>query len=107
MTSVGEPSCHRDAVPMKSKQSNVFCEAVDATVCKGDNDGHQVAEICCDNTFSKLMDDVQDNMNTEMECVAPEEHEAAAERNDRTSLRLKLHDRLRTLKIFLHEFDAR
>ena len=30
------------------------------------------------------MDIVSDNMNIEMEYVAPEEHEAAAERNNRT-----------------------
>ena len=30
------------------------------------------------------MDKVRDNVNVEMECVAPEEHEAAAERNNGT-----------------------
>ena len=69
-------------MPLKSKESETFHEAMDSTACKHNNDGYQVTEIWCDNAFSKLMDVARDDMNVEMECVAPEEHEAAAEGNN-------------------------
>ena len=64
---------------MKSKKSNVFHEAIDKIVRKCNNNGHQVVKIRCNNTFQELMDAVCDTVNIEMECVAPEEHKAAAE----------------------------
>ena len=77
--SIGKPLHCRDDAPMKCKKSNAFHKAIDESIRKHNNDGCQVTKIRCDNAFQELMDAVRDNVNVEMECVAPEEHKAAAE----------------------------
>ena len=45
LTSISEPLCHRDAMPLKSKESKTFHEVMDNTDCKHNDNGCQVTEI--------------------------------------------------------------
>ena len=69
---------------MTQKTSNNFCEASDKNIQECDNARNQASKIQCNGAFKEMMNEVHNEMDIEMDCVSPEEHEAAAEQNNGT-----------------------
>ncbi len=84
MTGIDKSIRFRGLVPMESRQAAELYRALDVILRVYNKRGYRIKTINCDGEFKTLMDEVSDELDTEMNYTSKGEHVPEAERNNRT-----------------------
>ena len=80
----GKPSHHRSAPGVQSSTHEECFESSDEMLRECNHAGFTTSEMWCDQEHSGMMDQIKDDLNTDMNCANPQDHESDAERNNGT-----------------------
>ena len=65
-------------------EADSIYSALDVVLRSYNKEGYYIRNIRCDSEFKPIMDDIQDDLDAEIDCVPQGEHVPEAERNNRT-----------------------
>ena len=84
LTAINKSIKFRSLVLIRGRESAHFYEALYHTFRCYNSAGFKITMINCDNEFKPVMDDVKDELETDMNPYNPGDHCPEAERNNRT-----------------------
>jgi len=74
----------RSLVTMEDRTTPSIYDALDKVLRLYNRAGHSIKEMHCDQEFKKVMDEIADNLDVQMNYTTTDEHVPEAERNNRT-----------------------
>ena len=69
---------------LESRKADNIYSALDVVLRSYNKEGFYIPKIRCDNKFRSVMEDIQDDLDAEIDCVPQGEHVPEAERNNCT-----------------------
>ena len=83
-TSIDKTLRYRALIPLENWYSNELFRALDTVLHHYNSAGYQVKTIYCDREFKKIMDEIKDELNVDMNYTGTDEHVLEAEQNNQT-----------------------
>ena len=83
-TSIDKTLRYRALVPLENRYSDELFRALDTVLRHYNSAGYQAKTIYCDREFKKIMDEIKDELDVDMNYTGMDEHVPEAEWNNRT-----------------------
>ena len=74
LMTIDAPVRNRAIVCLDSRKADCIYSALDVVLRNYNKQGYYVWKICCDSKFKPIMEDIQDEMDAEIDCVPQGEH---------------------------------